>query len=300
MPITLDALRLFAAKSWHRINYPRYRKKQKLLINDAIRYISSIPGEKNDSISLNTLAGRRFIKEPEWKEIHQVMAGESPLEHRKYWEYTQAVYGLSKLGMLGENRDLLGVASGHEAPLYYLSNHCRSVTATDIYDGFFAVEKDGEANPEVLAEPDKYAPFAYRKDKLKFMRMNALELKFPDNSFDAVFSLSSVEHFGGEEQYGRAMKEMARVIKPGGIVAITTEFSLNGSDYRGYFNGELLEKYLIKPSGLKLVEPVNFYVEPDLYEFVRIMPIEIKKRPHFLLQIGNVLFTSVSLFLRKE
>jgi len=53
--------------------------------------------------------------------------------------------------------------------------------------------------------------------------MNALDLRFEPETFDAVFCLSSIEHFGGEAAARHALAEMHRVAKPGGVVAITTE-----------------------------------------------------------------------------
>ncbi len=42
-------------------------------------------------------------------------------------------------------------------------------------------------------------------------------------SFDFVLCLSSIEHFGGPKATVRAAAEMARVVRPGGRVVITTE-----------------------------------------------------------------------------
>ena len=57
--------------------------------------------------------------------------------------------------------------------------------------------------------------------------MDALDLRFEDRTFDAVYSLSSIEHFGGLAGATRALDEMARVLKPSGIVALTTECVIN-------------------------------------------------------------------------
>lgn len=59
--------------------------------------------------------------------------------------------------------------------------------------------------------------------------MNGTQLEFPSDSFDVVFSFSSIEHFAGENYSGplKSLKEMERVLKPGGIAVVTTEYIIN-------------------------------------------------------------------------
>jgi len=300
-------LKLAAARLWHNVNYQRFKKFQSSLIEESIKYLSQIQDKDETKtlypLPLNTLIDVSFISDPGWKEIYRDLGyrGEK-ISHRKSWEYTQIIYGLEKLGKLHDKSEILGVAAGHERTLYYLANRCKSVTGTDLYEGSFAVDTGGalEADPSVLEEAEKYAPFEYRRENLKFMKMDALDLDFPDESFDAVTCVSSIEHFGGPENYKRAASEIARVLKPGGVAALTTEFSLNGSYYTGYFNRETLFKYVIEPSGLKLAEPFRFSINPDYYDHVRILPRDREKLPHLLIQLGKVLFTSISIFLMKK
>jgi MPBQ/MSBQ methyltransferase len=53
----------------------------------------------------------------------------------------------------------------------------------------------------------------------KFMVMNALEMDFPDNSFDIVWACESGEHMPDKEAY---INEMMRVLKPGGKFVMAT------------------------------------------------------------------------------
>ncbi len=68
--------------------------------------------------------------------------------------------------------------------------------------------------------------------------MDALDLRYEDETFDAVYSLSSVEHFGGLDGVRAALAEQCRVVKVGGIVAFTTEVIINDAD--SYHDGHLL------------------------------------------------------------
>ena len=79
------------------------------------------------------------------------------------------------------------------------------------------------------------------------------DLKFKDNTFDFVFSFSSIEHFGGHEAAAKTMREIERVIKPNGIACISTEFIINKSDHYEYFTIDNLYKYIIESHGLELV-----------------------------------------------
>jgi ubiquinone/menaquinone biosynthesis C-methylase UbiE len=58
--------------------------------------------------------------------------------------------------------------------------------------------------------------------------MNALDLQYEDGTFDGIFSSSSLEHFGGPADLRRAVAEMSRVLKPGGVLSVSTEFRLAG------------------------------------------------------------------------
>jgi len=53
----------------------------------------------------------------------------------------------------------------------------------------------------------------------KFTVMNALEMDFPDNSFDVVWACESGEHMPDKEAY---INEMMRVLKPGGKFVMAT------------------------------------------------------------------------------
>ena len=80
----------------------------------------------------------------------------------------------------------------------------------------------------MLTDPDLHWPFEWNPRRLVVQHMDALDLRYEDESFDGVFSGSSIEHFGGHAEAERSMDEMFRVLRPGGICAIATEFRLAG------------------------------------------------------------------------
>src|SRR5262249_13752531 len=157
--------------------------------------------------------------------------------HRKNWEYEQLLHGLEELGAIHSEAIVLSIGAGHEPPVYKLTNHCKQVHATDLYGvSGFAGE---ESNASMLVNPDQYSPFPYKRRRLVVQYMDALDLRYEDDTFDIVFSLSSIEHFGGIESAKKSLREMGRVCRPGGIVALTTELVINGALHLSEPNLEL-------------------------------------------------------------
>jgi SAM-dependent methyltransferase len=230
-------------------------------------------------------------------------------EHRKHWEYAHVVAGLEQLGAVRPDSWLLSVAGGHEEPAYELTNHVRWMFLVDIYGvgGFKGVE----AQETVLTNPDTFATVPYNRNRLVVQYMNALDLRFEEATFDGVFCLSSLEHFGGFDGAAAGLREMHRVLKPGGIAAITTECIVNGQpalDLPGLmlFTPSLIGNLTQAVHGLEPVEPVDFSISQEslgtAYPLERAM--EDAKRfhteyPHVVVELQGRYFTSVALFFRK-
>ena len=220
--------------------------------------------------------------------------------HRKAWEWIQCVYGLERLGALGPDRRALGVGAGHEPVVFYRANRMAITVATDLYAGDFIDATAQEADPGFLADPSKYAPFPYARDRLRALPADGRHLPFADGTFDVVWSLSSIEHFGGHDMAALAMQEMGRVLRPGGIAAVATELILEGGTHGEYFTRHELDVWIIGPSGLVLVEPLDDTPPPRQYLDDPVpIPEDPLKTPHLVLATGDLKWTSVMLFLRK-
>jgi SAM-dependent methyltransferase len=219
--------------------------------------------------------------------------------HRKAYEYVQAIFGLQRLGRLTETTRMLSVGAGHEVILYWLANHVGRVIATDLYEGDWQSAFSKEGNPDVLADPSAYAPFPYRSDRLTFLRMDGSRLAFRDESFEVVYSLSSIEHFGGVEGARRSVADMARVLKPGGILALATEWCVRGQAAGEVFSPDQVRAIIDHPR-LRLVQPIDDRVW-DRYEAE---PVDLRvdrfQSPHMLLKHDDAIFTSVFVFLEKQ
>lgn len=223
--------------------------------------------------------------------------------HRKMWEWTQGIYGLQRLGCVKPLAVALSVGAGHEWPLYWMANQIQRIYATDLYRNKAILLGLNDDDSEMLSNPDKFAPFPYRRQALVVQEMDGTNLTFANNSMDFVFSFSSIEHFGGHSSATRAMQEMARVLKPGGIAAIATELILNGQPNPEYFHPHEIYSDLIFPSGMRLVEPIDFSFDKDLVQnAINIGEDPVIWRntsPHIAVRIQNVVFTSIMFFVRK-
>jgi SAM-dependent methyltransferase len=255
-------------------------------------------------VQLCELANPAKWDNPEWLAILKSLAA-APIDkaqmHRKAYELTQTIFGLRRLGKLTESATILSVGAGHEPILYWLANHAGKVVATDLYGserGEWQVKFAREGDPGVLQDPSTFAPFPYRADRLIFLRMDGLHLAFTAASFDVVYSLSSVEHFGGVDGARRAVAEMARVLKPGGILALATEWCVRGVAGGEVFAPDQVRRIVDHP-GLRLVQPIDDRVW-DRYETP---PVDLRvdrfQSPHMLLKHDEAIFTSVFVFLER-
>lgn len=114
---------------------------------------------------------------------------------------------------------------------------------------------------------------------------DARALEYPADEFDMVYSVSVIEHIpdAGDTE---ALRELARVLKPGGRACITVPFDASGyreewvrSDvyerrfsgshvfYQRHYDDETLRSRLVDPSGLRL-ERLVYFGEPG-FQFER-------------------------------
>jgi SAM-dependent methyltransferase len=261
-----------------------------------------VPDRAVPPYTLNAVCHPDFWDDPEWLQVQRALElprGDDE-QHRKRFEWVQCVYGLERLGVLGPTQKVLGVGAGHERVLFYLANRSALTVATDLYTGAFTGSPAAEADPGFAADPQRYAPFPFRRDHLHVLRADGTRLPFRANAFDAVYSLSSIEHFGGHEAASVAMREMARVLKPGGIACVATELILAGGEHEEFFTPEALQRFVVEQSGMVPVEQLHHKPLPQaLLDDPVWLDGDIYRNPHLVLGRGEHRWTSVVLFLRK-
>ena len=276
---------------------------------DRLRYpVVSYPSlqkqRREEPVPYNKIANVADIANPQWHALLQDMGESFAMDearfHRKTWEHVHIVYIMNQLGYLRPENNCLSIGAGREPVLYYLAHKMSKIVGIDIYEGHYL---GGEDETDAMVHPAKYAPFVYPEENLELVQMDALDLTFPDNHFDVIFSASSIEHFGTPKQIARSIGEMERVLKPGGLCVITTELALNRiagniPNTRIFRLEELLD--LFQQKGFQLdTAPVEIAIEDHwLNNWVK-LPQEIHKRPHAVLRYLRTVFTSGALAFTK-
>lgn len=264
----------------------------------------------NTSLSIEHFSDPAFAAE--MREVFPHIAIEKPdfpvgHEIAKAWEVTMAIRAFRRFGVLRSNAEMLGVGAGSELTLYYLTRHVRRVFATDRFadSGVWSDTAQGS----MLVAPERYAPPGYNWEprRLVVQHMDACDLRYEDNSFDGVFSCGSIEHFGTLDSVAVAAREMGRVLKPNGVLAISTEFRLEGPPTDGVpgaiiFTPEMLERAVIKPSGLVAVDAPAYATSARTFDLAYPLVEAIQQGiriPSVALTHEGFRWTSVSIVLRK-
>ena len=241
---------------------------------------------------------------PHW--CHDYPDFPNGVEKAKVWEVCQAYRGLADHGALGEDKEILGVGAGHEQTVFYLTNFAKRVFATDLYDVDTVWQ---EAKVDMLKRPEKVLVpgIKWRPRRLVTQYMDALNLRYEDESFDGIFSCGSIEHFGSLENVSKAAQEMGRVLKPGGVLTLSTEYRISGPEGVGIpgailFTADMLEEYIIRPSGLiaidSFVKEVDDATVTEAYNLEEALTSGQRDRS-ICLEHGNYIWTSASLCLRR-
>jgi len=224
---------------------------------------------------------------------------------RKLWETAVTVRALSDLGAVRDDARILSVGAGREWTPFYLTNHVEQVVMTDLYGGPGPWKN---ATQDMLINPDPKVGGTWNPQRLVTQHMDAREMRYPDNFFDGVFSTSAIEHFGSDLDIQAAAAEMARVLKPGGVLVIITEYKLDGPgtgwDGVRIMDQDDLDHLIVEPTGLALVDAVDLSVsEATAATQMTLMKhrvlAEEQSRPHIVFVNADHKFTSVALVFQK-
>jgi FkbM family methyltransferase len=213
------------------------------------------------------------------------------VEHNKDWEVTMAVRALRQFGALRPDARLLGVAAGTEDTTYYLTRHVREVTIVDRYlqPGVWGLN----APTWMLASPGLAANDRCDVRRLAVEHSDARRLRFADETFDGIFSSGSIEHFGGLDDVAHAAYEMGRVLKPGGVLSMSTVVVDDEGPTRIGWPGSLLmfrhgdlARYIVEASGLELVDPLETTVSNATMQTRRSLALAMADHQTIVRELG--------------
>ncbi len=142
--------------------------------------------------------GERYVPE---------IDGDIALEHlHRYYMACELVSG----------KDVLDIASGEGYGSSMLAKTAKSVVGVDISE-----------------EAVRHAQVRYSTPSLQFLAGNCSKIPLPDHSVDAVVSFETIEH---HDQHEQMFAEIRRVLRPGGLLVISSPDKYNYSVAPGYSN----------------------------------------------------------------
>ena len=159
------------------------------------------------------------------------------------WDYKQIL----EKGEFSPDDVVLEVEALHSFFCIYLSQKVSKYVCTD---NFYWAKRD-YCNSQTHQTPEEWCQYIERKGHGKIVGGEAdiQNLPYPDNTFDKLVSISVMEHILDD---ALALREMMRVLKPGGLLLMTMEYhptwhkdysEEDGSYYRCY-NREDKDKLL--------------------------------------------------------
>lgn len=235
--------------------------------------------------------------------------------HRKQWEFAMILLALRRRGALRPDAVGLSMGAGKERLLYAVARSVRRVVATDLYDTQTHWDNARTDDPDRYIKEDK--PFPVEDARLQGLRMDMRALDFDDEAFDFCYSSCAIEHIGGRQDFLKHLSEAHRVLKPGGVYALTTELHYGPETIEHPHNYYFSPGYLRDLIGDSAFAPdpeidariahhrVNYPLPSNLASLCIDGPGRLADRllgeaAHVQLLLGRHPFTSVSVVLKKD
>jgi tRNA (uracil-5-)-methyltransferase TRM9 len=161
----------------------------------------------------------------------------------------------------------------------------------------FPLFKEKEANYFGLDFSEKLIEIAKNKyPGATFQAGDALNLTFPENFFDKVYSIATLHHIPSEELRAHFLKETKRVLKPGGILVLTVWKFHQLKEISSLFKYTILKlfgktkldwKDILEPWGKKIERYYHWFSKKELKGLVQKADFKIEKIGTTKNQRGN-------------
>jgi SAM-dependent methyltransferase len=149
----------------------------------------------------------------------------------EYYHFESAIQHYLRNAPVGRQIRVLDVGSPKMLGLYLAANTRVEVTLTDIS------ELNIDEYRVMWRGLEKRA-----QGKAVFALQDARTLQYGDDEFDVVYSMSVIEHIEGDSGDTKAVEEMIRVLKPGGLLLVSVPFAVKYIEqHRVGFSGAVRE-----------------------------------------------------------
>ncbi|MCX6319490.1 MAG: class I SAM-dependent methyltransferase [Bacteroidetes bacterium] len=148
-------------------------------------------------------------RQPQWtgERLETFIQNESTIEH---------LHRYALAASLVSGKAVLDIACGSGYGTALLAQHAAEVTGMDIDP--LTIEK---------------AKTTYKHNNIRFETASTEQIPSADDSFDVVVSFETLEHTDAQEAM---LREIKRVLRPGGLLILSTPEKKNYSDKTGYQN----------------------------------------------------------------
>ncbi|HTJ74435.1 MAG TPA: FkbM family methyltransferase [Acidimicrobiales bacterium] len=252
--------------------------------------------------------------------LGEIRPDSAAIADRRDWEMAMAARALRSRGGLHHDAVLLAVGVGPGDLLVHLSRHARQVFATERFHG--AGSWRSLAPVALMVEPSLVSP-ELDPTRLIVQHMDERDLRFPDDFFDSILWPGVISRFEELQDVANAAYEMGRVLKPEGVLTLSTDLRLNGPPGGVGWPGRSLllspahlQRYIVDASGLEPVDTLLTEPSPATLETRRDLGraiVDVEGRvvesaatghgtadlPRLVELEGGYVYTSVQLTLRK-
>lgn len=180
----------------------------------------------------------------------------------KQWTSAMLLRALDRAGAASAGRMVAGVGAGTDPIIFALARRGVVVFPAERY--LMRTRWSDEAPSGMMIDPAPYCHLDFPAGNVVAVYSNALKLNLPSDTFDAVFSIASFERLRSLDRVAVAAREIARILKPGGVAVIAAEFRVDGASDRDglddsmiLFTQATLATYVVQASGLVLRNPIT-------------------------------------------
>jgi len=235
--------------------------------------------------------------------LTEILKYEFTLNPEKLWSYVRIV----EFCQIKPRMRVLDGGGGLSPLVFYLGKKGVEIFVLDL-------QKDLIENTKKVAKKKGWG-------NIKAIQGDIAQIPFPENYFDVVYSISVLQNLPHKVKI-KAVKEMARVLKPGGILGLVFDFGKSVKKREKYFskkydffhfplaNVKEIEKYIILPSGLEILgnKELSEKIEVDKNFIRKTYLSNLKRKKNFLKILAlpylfffskYFSFTCYSLFLKK-